>query len=343
MRLASIVTPRRAALGAALLLALPPLLPSAAAQQQDFSKVQITTTPVAGAVSMLEGQGGNIGVSAGEDGILIVDDQFEPLAEKIRAALDKLGTGGPRFLVNTHWHGDHTGGNKVFGQQASIVAQDNVRARLMHPNEVMGRTPDPAPAVALPRITFADSVTLHWNGEDVAVIHFPHGHTDGDSVVAFTRSKVIHLGDHFFTGRFPFIDLGSGGDVQGYTRNVAAMLAAIPADWKVIPGHGPLAGRDELAAFHDMLVKVTDIVRERLAAGQSAEQVAAAGLPDEWASWGSGFMKTDRWLTIVAQSLQAAPDGPDPAASEAAGRELAAAIAAGAAGGVQPAPAGSGR
>jgi len=317
---------RLAGLAAALAAAL--LAPLAAAQQQDFSAVQITTTPVAGTVSMLQGQGGNIGVSAGEDGLLIIDTQFEPLAEKIRAALDKLGTGGPRFVINTHWHGDHTGGNAVLGKQASIVAQDNVRTRLMNPVEVLGRKPDPAPAAALPRITFADSVTLHWNGEDVAVIHFPHGHTDGDSVVAFTRSKVIHLGDQFFTGRFPFIDTGSGGDVQGYTRNIAALLAAIPADWKIIPGHGPLAGRAELQAFHDMLVKTTGIVRERLASGQTPEQIAAAGLPEEWAEWGSGFIKTDRWLTLLAQGLQASPDGPDPAASEAAGKELAAAIAA---------------
>ncbi len=343
---------RFAAGTAALLLAASGAAPGAASGQQDFSDVRITTSPVAGAVSMLEGRGGNIGVSAGPDGLLIIDDQFEPLAARIRAALDALGSGGPRLLINTHWHGDHTGGNAVFGQDAVIVAQDNVRRRLLAPNEVLGTTAPPAPRAALPVLTFRESVTLHWNGEDVAVVHFPHGHTDGDSVIAFTGSRVAHLGDHLFAGRFPFVDLGSGGDVVGLTRNIEALLDVLPADWRLIPGHGPVSTVDDLRSFHRMLVETTRIVREDLATGADEQAVVAAGLPAEWDDWGKGFVSTERWLGIVVKSLRASPDGPDAAGTAAARDELAAALAAASAAGAARAeapadgkarPAGGGR
>src|SRR5687767_7655994 len=222
---------------------------------QDFSKVEITTTKVAGNVHMLQGAGGNIGVSVGTDGILIVDDQFAPLADKIKAALKTLGSGRLKFVLNTHWHGDHTGGNAAFGPEAPIIAHENVRKRLAAGQQLRGQAIPPAPSEALPVVTFPGSLSVHFNGEEIQVIHYPHGHTDGDSVIFFTKSNVVHMGDHFFNGRFPFVDLASGGNVEGYARNVAAVLKQVPADAKVIPGHGPLASVDDLKRFHRMLTE----------------------------------------------------------------------------------------
>lgn len=271
--------------------------------QQDFSKVEMKATRVSGNVYMLEGAGGNIGVSVGPDGILIVDDQFAPLAEKIRAALSALSPGKLKFILNTHWHGDHTGSNKVFGPEAPIIAHTNVRKRLMTEQKIFGQTVPPEPKEAWPVITFDQSVSVHFNGEEIKAIHFPHGHTDGDSVIFFTGSNVVHMGDHLFTGRFPFVDLDSGGDVEGYANNVEAVIRQVPADVKIIPGHGPISTLDDLRAFHRMLVETTNIVRQRMAAGQSLDEIKAEGLPSEWESWGSGFIKTNPWIEIVYRSL----------------------------------------
>src|SRR5690242_9404394 len=191
---------------------------SVAAQETDYSKVQIKATKVAGNVYMLEGAGGNIGVSVGADGILIVDDEFAPLADKIRASLKTLGQGKLKFILNTHWHGDHTGGNVAFGPEATIIAHDNVRKRLATEQKVLGQTTPASPKEALPVITFDQSLSVHFNGEDIRAIHFPHGHTDGDSVIFFSASNVVHLGDDLFAGRFPFVDLDSGGSVEGLKK-----------------------------------------------------------------------------------------------------------------------------
>ncbi|HEY6121069.1 MAG TPA: MBL fold metallo-hydrolase [Pyrinomonadaceae bacterium] len=273
--------------------------------QQDFSKVEIKSTKVAGNVYMLEGSGGNIGVSVGPDGILIVDDQFAPLADKIKAALKSLGEGKLKFILNTHWHGDHTGGNPVFGMEAPIIAQTNVRKRLATGATVLGQDIKPAPKEALPVITFDQSLSVHFNGEEIRVIHFPHGHTDGDSVIFFTNSNVVHMGDDFFAGRFPFVDLASGGDVEGVTKNVGDIIAKLPAGVRIIPGHGPLSTIDDLKLYHRMLLETTDIVRKKMAAGKTLDQIKAEGLPDEWKTWGTGFIKTDFWLEIVFNSLKA--------------------------------------
>ena len=295
---------KRTALAISLLAACLAFAVGARAQQ-DFSKVQIKTTHVAGSVYMLEGAGGNIGVSAGADGILIIDDQFAPLADKIKAALREINPGAIHFILNTHFHGDHTGGNPVFGRDGTIIAHDNVRKRLAAGQPAQGNNPGtpPAPREALPVITYAQSVSVHFNGEEIKVIHFPHGHTDGDSVIFFTSSNVVHMGDDFFAGRFPFVDIDSGGDVIGLTNNVAAIIKQLPADVKVIPGHGPLSTLDDLKAYQRMLVTTTDIVRQQIKAGKTLEQIKAAGLPDEWKTWGSGFIKTDRWLETVYRSL----------------------------------------
>ena len=273
---------------------------STSAAQQDFSKVEIKATKVSGNVYMLTGSGGNIGVSVGSDGLLIVDDQFAPLADKIKAALKSLSEGKLKFILNTHWHGDHTGGNAVFGPEAPIVAQTNVRKRLQEGST--GRKIDPAPKEALPVITFDQSVSVHFNGEEIKVIHFPHGHTDGDAVIFFTGSNVVHMGDDFFNGGFPFVDLDSGGDVDGYVKNVGEILGKIPPGAKIIPGHGPLATTDDLKRFHEMLVQTTTIVRSKITAGKNLDDIKREGLPDEWKSWGTGFVNTERWLETIYRS-----------------------------------------
>ena len=275
--------------------------------QTDWSKVEIKATKVSGNVYMLEGAGGNIGVSVGDDGILIVDDQYAPIADKIRAALKGIADKKLRFILNTHWHGDHTGGNVVFGPEAPIIAHDNVRKRMSteQKSEFFKRTTPAAPKEALPVVTFNQNLTVHFNGEEIRAIHFPHGHTDGDSVIFFTSSNVVHLGDNFFAGRFPFVDLDSGGNVEGLTKNIGEIIDKIPAGAKLIPGHGPLSTIDDLKTYHNMLIKTTDIVRQKIAAGKTLDQIKSEGLPDEWKSWGTGFIKTDLWLEIVYKSLTA--------------------------------------
>jgi cyclase len=273
--------------------------------QQDFSKVEITATKVAGNIYMLQGSGGNIGVSVGTDGILIVDDQFAPLADKIKKALKDLGDGKLKFVLNTHWHGDHTGGNVAFGPDAPIIAHDNVRRRLSteQKSEFFKRTTPASPNEALPVITFDKSLSVHFNGEEIKVIHFPHGHTDGDSVIFFTNSNVVHLGDDFFVSRFPFVDLESGGDVEGLIKNIAEIIPKLPADVKIIPGHGAISTVADLKAYHRMLTETTAIVREKMKAKKTLAEIKAEGLPAEWKEWGSGFIKTDVWLETIHRSL----------------------------------------
>jgi len=278
----------------------------ALAQQRDFSKVEIKAIAVGGKIHMLTGSGGNIGVSVGSDGILIVDDQYAPLADKIRAALKGLGSGSLKFILNTHWHGDHTGGNEVFGPEATIIAQTNVRKRLSTDQHVMGETVKASPQKAWPVITFDQAVTVHFNGEEIRVVHFPHGHTDGDSVVFFTGSHVVHMGDDFFNGFFPFVDLSSGGSVQGMADAVATVLPMIPADAKVIPGHGPLSDVGGLKTFHRMLTDSLDTVSAGIKAGKSLQDLQKAGLPAEWKSWGGQFITTDFWIETVYKSLTGA-------------------------------------
>jgi len=280
---------------------------AAAQAQTDFTKVQMKATKVAGNVYMLEGAGGNIGVSVGDDGLLIVDDQFAPLADKIRAALKGLADKKLKFILNTHWHGDHTGGNVVFGPEATIIAHDNVRKRLAteQKSTVFNTTTPASPKEALPVITFDQSLSVHFNGEDIRAIHFPHGHTDGDSVIFFSASNVVHLGDDFFAGRFPFVDLESGGSVEGLIKNIGELVNKIPADARLIPGHGPISTLDDLKSYHRMLQQTTEIVRGKIAAGKTLDQIKSEGLPDEWKPWGTGFIKTDRWVETIYKSLTA--------------------------------------
>lgn len=272
--------------------------------QQDLSKVEIKVTKVAGNVFMLEGAGGNIGVSVGADGILIVDDQFAPLADKIRAALKTLGEGKLKFVLNTHWHGDHVGGNQRFSQEAAIIAHDNVRKRMSSDQTIFNQKVPASPKEALPVITFDKSLAIHFNNEEIRAIHFPNGHTDGDSVIFFTGSNVVHMGDDFFAGRFPFVDIDNGGNVVNLAKNVGEIIGRLPAGVKIIPGHGPLSTIEDLKLYHRMLLETIDIVRKQAEAGKSLEQIKAAGLPDTWKSWGTGFTKTDFWIELIYRSLK---------------------------------------
>ena len=269
------------------------LLVSHAVSQRDFSSVEFKTVHVAGNIHMLDsGVAGNVGLLVGDDGVLMIDDQFAPLADKIRAATAKISDGKLKFLVNTHWHGDHTGGNGIFGKEATIVAHTNVRKRLSAEQS----------GAALPVVTYDDSVSLHINGEDVEIVHFPAGHTDGDSILFFKQANVVHMGDQFFSGRFPYIDLGSGGSVEGYMENVKRVINRLPSDVKVIPGHGPLSTLDDLKKFHTMMVKTTAVVRDQMKAGNGLEEIQKAGLPSEWKDWGGSFINQDRWIEIVYNS-----------------------------------------
>jgi glyoxylase-like metal-dependent hydrolase (beta-lactamase superfamily II) len=270
--------------------------------QQDFSQIQIKATRVAGNVYMLEGSGGNIGVSVGADGLLIIDDQFAPLADKIRAALKELNQGKLKFILNTHWHGDHTGGNASFGPEAPIIAHTNVRKRLEAGSNVPGRTVASAPKEALPVVTFEQSLSVHFNGEELRVMHYPQGHTDGDSIIFFTKSNVVHMGDDFFAGKFPFVDLSSGGSVEGLIKNVQDVISKVPADVKIIPGHGPISSLDDLKKYHEMLVETTAIVRQGMAGGKDLKTLQSAGFPEKWKDWGAGFVNANRWVETIFNS-----------------------------------------
>jgi glyoxylase-like metal-dependent hydrolase (beta-lactamase superfamily II) len=274
---------------------------------QDFSKIGLKTTAVRGAVHMLEGTGGfaggNIGVSAGEDGILIVDDQLKQMPDKINAALAKIDPGKLRFILNTHWHGDHTGGNAQLSKHATIISHANVRTRLMSEQTNSFRTSPAQPKEAWPLITFDQSLSLHFNGEEIQFIHYPNGHTDGDGVVFFTQSKVAHLGDHFFAGTFPYVDVDTGGNAFNLTKNIERIIERLPADTLVIPGHGGLSDMEDLKAYYKMLKTTTTHVQSLAAKGNSLEEIQLHGLPSEWKNWGDGFINETLWVEIIYKSL----------------------------------------
>ena len=279
--------------------------------QQDFSKVEIKVQKVSGSVYMLVGAGGNIGASVGEDGIVVVDDEYLPLADKIEAALKGITDKPVKIVLNTHWHGDHTGGNPHFGEKAPIIAQENVRKRLSTGGKTRFGETKPAPKGALPVITFEENVSVHLNGEDIRAIHFPHGHTDGDSVIFFTQSNVVHMGDDFFNGgMFPFIDLDSGGSVQGMIAGDEKVLAEVPDDVKIIPGHGPLATKDDLRKFVTMLKETSAAVQAAIKKGQTLDQMKKEKVLAKWGDWGKAFINTDVFTEVLYDSLKNKPSGP---------------------------------
>ncbi|HXS53894.1 MAG TPA: MBL fold metallo-hydrolase [Usitatibacter sp.] len=287
------------------------LAPCAQAQPQDFSKVRIKVIRVAGNIYMLEGAGGNIGVSVGDDGIVIVDDQFAPLADRIQAALKGITDKPVRFVINTHWHFDHTGGNGYFAKQGTIIAQDHVRERLLTGGTVLGNKVKAADPRELPIITFNDRLSVHLNGEDIRAIHFPHGHTDGDSVVFFTESKVVHMGDDFVTYGFPFIDLESGGSVRGMIAACEAVLRSVPPDAKVIPGHGSLSTVADLKPYVAMLKDATARIEKGIHDGKSAAQLKKENVLAGYEGWGGPgkFITTDKFIDTLYADLTGKKSG----------------------------------
>lgn len=280
----------------------------ASAQEQDFSKVDIKVSRVAGTVYMLEGKGGNIGVSVGEDGIVIVDDQFAPLADKIKAALKGITDKPVRFVINTHYHFDHTGGNAIFQREAPVIAHDNVRKRLASGGTGgnLGSVKmqlKPVAKEALPVLTFDHEVTIHVNGEDIRVLHYPNGHTDGDSLIFFPTSKVVHMGDDFVTYGFPFIDLAGGGSVEGMIVAAEEVIATLPADVKVIPGHGPISTLDDVRKYVTMLKDTRAVVEKAIKQGKTLDQMKQEKMLEPWKKWSGEFVSSDVFLETLYNDL----------------------------------------
>jgi len=282
------------------------LVVSSAALAQNFDSVQVRSQHLAGGVHMLTGAGGNIGLVVGDDAVFVVDDQFAPLTPKILAAIRSITPAPVKFVLNTHWHFDHTGGNENIGKVgALIVAHDNVRRRMSTDQfiEALNRREPASPRAALPVVTFTDAVTFHLNGDSVVAIHVPPGHTDGDAIVFFTRANVVHMGDLFLSAGFPFVDRSSGGSIDGVIGAAAKVLGMTSAQTKVIPGHGPLADRGRLQAYHDMLVTMRDRMRREVSARRTIEQVLASNITAEYdKEWPGG---RERFLRILHQELSA--------------------------------------
>lgn len=276
-------------------------LAAPAAAQQDFSKVEVKAENLAPGVSVLFGAGGNIGVSHGEDGTVLIDDQFAPLTPKIQSAVAALGASPVKFLINTHWHGDHSGGNENFGKAGAVImAHDNVRVRMATDQKTPFGEVKASPKVALPVITYAEGLKLHLNGEEVRVISVPPAHTDGDSVVHWTKSNVIHMGDLFFYKMsYPFVDRSSGGDVRGVIAAADKVLAMANDQTKIIPGHGAVASKADLQAYRDMLVAIVGKIEAAVKAGKSLEEVKAMKPADGFGVNPNGFITADRFVEMV--------------------------------------------
>jgi glyoxylase-like metal-dependent hydrolase (beta-lactamase superfamily II) len=301
-----VTEPARCIVASALAL----LLAAPLAAQDDIARAPLSIQPVTAGIYMLTGPGGNIGISAGRDGIFLVDDQYAPVTDRIRAEIAKVDSAPIRFVLNTHWHSDHTGGNENLGRAGVlIVAQDNVRRRMTREQFIAAfnaKVP-PAPAGALPVVTFTDSITFHLNGDSIVVSHVADAHTDGDALVYFAKADVLHTGDTFFNGAYPFIDVSTGGSVDGMIRAADVMLRVAGERTKIIPGHGPLATRADLAAFRAMLLVARDTIAPMVRAGRTLAEIQAAKPTAALdAKWGAGFMKPEQFVAVVVESYAAA-------------------------------------
>jgi glyoxylase-like metal-dependent hydrolase (beta-lactamase superfamily II) len=285
----------------AVLLAAPSLL------AQDWEAVEIGTQELAPGVYMMIGSGGNLGVSAGEDGVFLIDDQYAPLTEKIVAAIRAVSDAPIRFVLNTHWHGDHTGGNENLGEAgALIVAHDNVRERMSVEQfiEAFDRRTPPSPEGALPVVTFSASVTFHLNGDELFVFHVEHAHTDGDAIIHFRKSNVVHMGDTYFSGGYPFIDVSSGGSIDGMIATADKVLSIVDDDTQIIPGHGEMSNKAKLKEYRAMLAGVRDAVAAQIAQGKSEDEVVAADPTERWDEvWGQAWMDPETFTRIVYSDL----------------------------------------
>ena len=279
----------------------------AAQAQTDFSKVEIRTTKLSDTTYMMVGAGGNLGLSIGDDAVFLIDDQFAPLSGKIAAAIAALTAKPVRFILNTHWHFDHTGGNENFAHDGAIlVAHENVRRRMSSDQFIdFIKSSQPAsPKAALPVVTFAQGVTFHLNGDEMRVVHIPRAHTDGDAIVHFVASDVIHMGDVYFAGMYPFIDTSSGGTIDGTIAGCDLALGIAKDSTRIIPGHGPLSNRSELKEYRDMLATVAARVRKLVAEGKKVDEIVAAKpTADLDEKWGKGFVKGDKFAEMIALNV----------------------------------------
>lgn len=277
--------------------------------QQNFDTVKITPIKIKENIYMLKGSGGNMGLLIGKDGNLLIDDQFAPLSEKIKAAAQLIDKGAIKYLINTHIHGDHTGGNENFKKDGvTIIAQGNVRDRMMKEqyNAVRKTTIPPRAPEALPVITFDDRISLHVNGEDLEVFHFGFGsHTDGDAIIHFKNANVYHMGDVFVRYGYPFIDMSNGGSITGFVKVLDLALARIDDKAIIIPGHGELATKADVKVFRDRLVDIRDQVAAALKKGKKPEEITALGITDKYeADWGKGFLKGKDFVLMIAEELK---------------------------------------
>jgi len=270
--------------------------------QRDFSEVEMKATEVATGIYMLEGSGGNIGLSIGDDGVIMIDNQFAGLSDKIKTAISELSDHPVKYVLNTHWHGDHTGGNENFGNDgAIIIAHDNVYKRLSTDqfNKAFNRTTKAAAKEAWPQITFEKDMKVRMNGEEVIFLHVHNAHTDGDAFVYFPESNVLHMGDCFFNERFPYIDLGSGGSIDGAIEAIEVAMMLANNKTKIIPGHGKLANKMDLLKYYTMIKTMKTRVLDAMAAGKSLDDMKAGGLDEGYEAWGEGFINTERFIDII--------------------------------------------
>jgi cyclase len=283
------------------------LLAAPLALAQDFSKVEIVTTKLTETTYMMAGAGGNLGVSIGEDAVFLIDDEYGPLTAKINAAIAKLTSKPVRFVVNTHWHLDHTGGNENLGNAGAIVvAHENVRRRMSTEQfiEFIRMAQPPSPKAALPIVTFAGAITFHLNGDEMRVIHVPRAHTDGDAIVHFVNSDVIHMGDAYFNGFYPFIDTSSGGTVEGVIAACDRALAIAKDTTRIIPGHGALSDKAGLQAYRDMLAAISGRIRKMIDAGARLEEITASNVTADYdAKWGKGFIAPSKFAEMIAMNI----------------------------------------
>lgn len=264
------------------------------------------STKLTSNIYMLQGKGGNLGLIKGKQGILLIDADYKVMSDALKSELSNHGgVNKLSYLLNTHYHGDHTQGNFALGHYAQIIAHDNVRARLLTKQEIklFKMVSKPYPKHALPSITYEKRLSLHINNEDIEVVHFPNGHTDGDSVVFFKKSNIVHMGDHFFSGFFPFVDVSHGGNVLNMAKNVKSILSMVNSKTKIIPGHGPLSNKKDLQNFYDMLIGTSAEVKTMMDQGLSLDKIKEKGLSQKWNSWTKGFLPTNVWIDIVHSSL----------------------------------------
>ena len=269
----------------------------------DFSKEVVKVTPLTSTLYMLEGAGGNVTASIGPDGVLLVDCDFAEMSDKLIAKLKELKGGSPRFIINTHFHYDHTGGNQVFGSTATVISATQVRTRLTSEQVLWKKTHPAFPANALPILTFDDSLVLHVNGDDAKAIHLPNGHKDGDTVVFFEKENVASLGDLYFSGMYPIFHPEHQGSLEGCQRNIEWILKNLPDGAKIVPGHGPLSNKHELEQYGQMIAASIAVVKNGIKKGLRLEQIQKQGLPKKWEAFTHGYRTTDQWIQSIYQSL----------------------------------------